>query len=146
MVMAGLECGRISVGAMAVGTAQAAFDVALSYAKQREQFGRPIADFQGIQWKLADMAMNIEAARLLVYKAAYLASQGRPFTKESSIAKCFASDVAMNATTEAVQILGGYGYTREYPMERYFRDIKLCTIGEGTSEVQRMVIARQLGL
>jgi butyryl-CoA dehydrogenase len=141
-----LDRGRTAIGAMSVGIAQAALEDSLDYAKQRQQFGRPICKFQAIQWMLADMATEIEAARLLVYRAAFLEDQGIRFTKEASMAKLFASEMAMRATNKAIQIFGGYGYTREYPVERYFRDIKLCTIGEGTSEVQRMVIARQLGL
>jgi len=144
MVMAGLDRGRITIGAMAVGVAQAATDVAVRYAQQREQFGRPISRFQGIQWKLADMVMGVEAARLLVYKAANLASQQRPFTKAASMAKCFASDIAMQATIEAVQILGGYGYMKDYRVERHMRDAKFLQIVEGTNEIQRNIIAREL--
>ena len=141
-----LDRGRTAIGAMSVGIAQAAFEDALEYAKQRQQFGKPIGKFQAIQWMIADMATELEAARLLVYRAAFMEDQGVKFTKEASMAKLFGSEMAMRATNKAIQILGGYGYTREYPVERYFRDIKLCTIGEGTSEVQRMVIAKQLGL
>jgi hypothetical protein len=141
-----LDRGRTAIGAMSVGIAQAALEDSLDYAKQRQQFGRPIGKFQAIQWMLADMATEVEAARLLVYRAAFLEDQEVKFTKEASMAKLFASEMAMKVTNKAIQIFGGYGYTREYPVERYFRDIKLCTIGEGTSEVQRMVIARQLGL
>ena len=141
-----LDRGRTAIGAMSVGIAQAALEDSLDYAKQRQQFGRPIGKFQAIQWMIADMATEVEAARLLVYRAAFLEDQGIKFTKEASMAKLFASEMAMKVTNKAIQIFGGYGYTREYPVERYFRDIKLCTIGEGTSEVQRMVIARQLGL
>ena len=141
-----LDRGRTAIGAMSVGIAQAALEDSVDYAKQRQQFGRPIGKFQAIQWMIADMATEVEAARLLVYRAAFLEDQGVRFTKEASMAKLFASEMAMRATNKAIQIFGGYGYTREYPVERYFRDIKLCTIGEGTSEVQRMVIARQLGL
>jgi len=141
-----LDRGRTAIGAMSVGIAQAALEDSLDYAKQRQQFGKPIGKFQAIQWMLADMATEVEAARLLVYRAAFLEDQGIKFTKEASMAKLFASEMAMKVTNKAIQIFGGYGYTREYPVERYFRDIKLCTIGEGTSEVQRMVIARQLGL
>jgi alkylation response protein AidB-like acyl-CoA dehydrogenase len=144
MVMAGLDRGRITIGAMAVGVAQAAADVAVRYAQQREQFGKAISQFQGIQWKLADMVMGVEAARLLVYKAANIASQQRPFTKAASMAKCFASDVAMQATIEAVQILGGYGYVKDYPVERHMRDAKFLQIVEGTNEIQRNIIAREL--
>lgn len=141
-----LDRGRTAIGAMSVGIARASFEDALDYAKQRQQFGRPIGKFQAIQWMLADMATDIDAARLLVYRAAYMEDQNVRFTKEASMAKLFASEMAMRATVKGMQILGGYGYTREYPLERYYRDIKLCAIGEGTSEVQRMVIARQLGL
>jgi len=141
-----LDRGRTAIGAMSVGIARASFEDALDYAKQRQQFGRPIGKFQAIQWMLADMATEIDAARLLVFRAADMEDKKIRFTKEASMAKLFASEMAMRATVKGIQILGGYGYTREYPLERYYRDIKLCTIGEGTSEVQRMVIARQLGL
>ena len=141
-----LDRGRTAVGAMSVGIARGALEDSIEYAKQREQFGRPISKFQAIQWKIADMATEIDAARLLVYRAAYLEDLNVKFTKEASMAKLFASKIAMNATREAIQIFGGYGYTKDYPLERYFRDVKLCEIGEGTSEVQHMVIARQLGL
>jgi len=141
-----LDRGRTAIGAMSVGIARAAFEDALDYAKQRQQFGRPIGKFQAIQWMLADMATEIDAARLLVFRAADMEDKNVRFTKEASMAKLFASEMAMRATVKGIQILGGYGYTREYPLERYYRDIKLCTIGEGTSEVQRMVISRQLGL
>ena len=141
-----LDRGRTAIGAMSVGIARASFEDALDYAKQRQQFGRPIGKFQAIQWMLADMATEIDAARLLVFRAADMEDKKIRFTKEASMAKLFASEMAMRATVKGMQVLGGYGYTREYPLERYYRDIKLCTIGEGTSEVQRMVIARQLGL
>ncbi len=141
-----LDRGRTAIGAMSVGIAQAALEDSIEYAKQREQFGRSIGKFQAIQWMISDMATQIEAARLLVYQAADLEEKNKPFTKEASMAKLFASEIAMNATVKAIQVYGGYGYTREYPIERYYRDIKLCQIGEGTSEVQRMIIARQLGL
>jgi len=141
-----LDRGRTAIGAMSVGIARGALEDSIEYAKQRQQFGRPIGKFQAIQWKIANMATEIDAARLLVYRAAYLEDQNVNFTKEASMAKLFASEMAMRATNNAIQIFGGYGYTREYPVERYFRDIKLCEIGEGTSEVQRMVISRQLGL
>ena len=141
-----LDRGRTAIGAMSVGIARGALEECIEYAKQRQQFGRPISKFQAVQWKIVNMATEIDAARLLVYRAAYLEDQNVRFTKEASMAKLFASEMAMRATREAIQIFGGYGYTREYPVERYFRDIKLCEIGEGTSEVQRMVIARQLGL
>jgi butyryl-CoA dehydrogenase len=141
-----LDRGRTAIGAMSVGIARGALEDSIEYAKQREQFGRPIGKFQAIQWKIADMATDIEAARLLVYRAAYLEDINVRFTKEASMAKLFGSRIAMNATREAIQIFGGYGYTKDYPVERYFRDVKLCEIGEGTSEVQYMVISRQLGL
>lgn len=141
-----LDRGRTAVGALAVGLAQGALDECLEYSKQREQFGKPISKFQAIQWKMVDMATEIEAARLLVHRAAFLEDKGIPFGKEASMAKLYASEVAVRAAVEAVQIHGGYGYTKEYPVERFFRDVKLYTIGEGTSEVQRMVIAKKLGL
>jgi len=141
-----LDRGRTAIGAMSVGIARGALEESIEYAKQRQQFGRPIGKFQAIQWMIADMATQVDAARLLVYRAAFMEDQEVPFTKEASMAKLFASEIAMNATVKAMQIYGGYGYTREYPLERFYRDIKLCQIGEGTSEVQRMVIARQLGL
>ena len=141
-----LDRGRTAIGAMSVGIARGALEDSIEYATQRQQFGRPISKFQAIQWKIADMATQIEAARLLVYRSAFLEDQKVRFTKEASMAKLFASEMAMKACSNAIQIFGGYGYTREYPIERYFRDIKLCEIGEGTSEVQRMVIARHLGL
>lgn len=141
-----LDRGRTAIGAMSVGIARGAFEDALDYAKQREQFGRPIGKFQAIQWMLSDMATEIDAARLLIFRAAHMEDQNKRFTKEAAMAKLFASEMAMRATIKGIQILGGYGYTREYSLERYYRDIKLCCIGEGTSEVQRMVIARQLGL
>ena len=141
-----LDRGRTAIGAMSVGIARAALEDAIEYAKQRQQFGRPISKFQAIQWMITDMATEIDAARLLVYRAAYMEDQNIRFTKEASMAKLFASEMAMRATRKAIQIFGGYGYTTEYPVERYFRDIKLCEIGEGTSEVQRLVISRHLGL
>ncbi len=141
-----LDGGRIAIGALAVGTAQGAFEEALKYAKERVQFGKPIGQFQAIQWKLADMATHIELARNLVYKAAAMRDSKVPHTKEAAMAKLFASEMCMQATTQAVQIFGGYGYMDEYPVSRYFRDAKILEIGEGTSEVQRMVISRELGL
>ncbi|OFW57046.1 MAG: acyl-CoA dehydrogenase [Candidatus Solincola sediminis] len=141
-----LDGGRIAIAALAVGTAQGAFEEALKYAKERVQFGKPICHFQAIQWKLADMATHIELARNLTYKAAAMRDAGVPHTKEAAMAKLFASEMCMQATTQAVQIFGGYGYMDEYPVSRYFRDAKILEIGEGTSEVQRMVIARELGL
>jgi len=132
------------VAAQAVGIAQAAFEKSLEYAKERVQFGRPIATFQAIQWFLADMATQIDAARLLTYRGAYLQGKGLPFVKEASMAKVFASEVAMWVTTKAIQIHGGYGYVKDYPLERYFRDAKITEIYEGTSEMQRLTIARAL--
>ena len=139
-----LDGGRISIGAMALGLAQGAYERALAYSKERVQFGRPIAKFQAIQWMLADMATEIEAARLMIYRSAWLKDQGVRFTKEAAMAKLYASEVAERACFKAVQIHGGYGYMREYDVERMYRDQRLCTIGEGTSEVQRLVIARQI--
>lgn len=140
-----LDGGRIGIGAMAVGIAQAAYEKALQYAQERKQFGQSLSKFQAIQFKLADMAMKIELARNMVYKAAWLKDQGRPFSKEASMCKLYASEIAMEVADQAVQIHGGYGYMREYEVERYMRDAKLLEIGEGTSEVQRMVIARLIG-
>lgn len=141
-----LDGGRIGIAAMAVGIAQAAFDRALGYSKERKQFGKTLSQFQVTQFKLADMAMKIELARNMVYKAAWLKDEGRPFTKEASMAKLYASEISMEVANEAIQIHGGYGYMKEYEVERYMRDAKLLEIGEGTSEVQRMVIARQIGV
>ncbi len=141
-----LDAGRIAIGSLALGLAQGAYDASLEYAKERKQFGKPIGANQAIQWKLADMATEIDAARLLLQRAAVLKDQGKPFTQEASMAKLFASEVGMRATTQAIQIHGGNGYTKDYPVERMFRDVKLCEIGEGSSEVQRMVIAKTLGL
>ena len=140
-----LDGGRIGIGAMAVGIAQGAYEAALRYAKERVQFGRPISKFQAIQHKLADMAMNIEVARNMVYKAAWLKDQGRRFTKEASMCKLFASEMAMRVCDQAVQIHGGWGYMHDFKVERYFRDAKLTEIGEGTSEIQRNIIAREIG-
>lgn len=139
-----LDGGRISIGAMALGLAQGAFERALAYSKERQQFGQPICNFQAVQWMLADMATEIEAARLLVYRAAWLEDQGVRFTKEAAMAKLYASEAAERVCFKALQIHGGYGYMREYEVERMYRDQRLCTIGEGTSEIQRLVIARQL--
>jgi alkylation response protein AidB-like acyl-CoA dehydrogenase len=139
-----LEGGRIAMAAMAVGLAQGALDQAVTYAKERQAFGRPIGEFQGLQAMLADLATEIDAARLLTLRAAYGKDQGRNVMREASMAKVFASEVGMKCATKALQIHGGYGYIREFPIERFFRDVKLCEIGEGTSEVQRMVIARSL--
>lgn len=140
-----LDGGRIGIGAMAVGIAQGAYDKALQYAKERKQFGKSLSNFQAIQFKLADMAMKIELARTMVYKAAWLKDKGRPFSKEAAMCKLYASEICMEVTSQAVQIHGGYGYMKEYHVERFMRDAKLLEIGEGTSEVQRMVIARQIG-
>lgn len=139
-----LDGGRISIAALALGIAQGAYESALKYAQERKQFGQAIFDFQGIQFKLADMATQIDAARLLVMRAAWLKDNKRPTTKESAMAKVYASEIAVKVSEEAIQIHGGYGYTKDYPPEKFWRDSKLCTIGEGTSEVQRLVIARQL--
>jgi alkylation response protein AidB-like acyl-CoA dehydrogenase len=140
-----LDGGRIGIGAMAVGIAQAAYDRALQYSKERKQFGKTLSQFQITQFKLADMALKIELARNMVYKAAWLKDQGRPFSKEAAMCKLYASEIAMENASEAIQIHGGYGYMKEYEVERYMRDAKLLEIGEGTSEVQRMVIARLIG-
>jgi alkylation response protein AidB-like acyl-CoA dehydrogenase len=140
-----LDAGRIGIAALAVGLAQGAFEAARSYARDRHQFGQPIASFQAIQWKLADMACRIEAARLLTYRAAWMKDTGTARTsRESSMAKLYSSEMAVRAAEEGVQIHGGYGFVKDYPAEKFFRDVKLCTIGEGTSEIQRLVIARQL--
>jgi len=139
-----LDGGRISIAALALGIAQGAYESALKYSQERKQFGQPIFDFQGIQFKLADMATQIDAARLLTLRAAWMKDNKRQTTKESAMAKLYASEVAVRVAEEAIQIHGGYGYTKDYPPEKYWRDSKLCTIGEGTSEVQRLVIARQL--
>jgi len=139
-----LDGGRISIAALSVGTAQGAYDAALKYSMQRKQFGRPISEFQSIQNKLADMATEIDAARLLTYRAGWMKDQGQRVTKESAMAKLFSSEIAVRVTNEAVQIHGGYGFIKDYPVEKFYRDVKLCTIGEGTSEIQRLVIARQL--
>jgi len=139
-----LDGGRISIAALSVGIAQGAFEAAVRYAKERQQFGQPIAEFQAIQFKLADMATQIEAARLLTLQSAYLKDNNKRVTKESAMAKLYASEVAVRVSEESIQIHGGYGYTKDYPAEKYWRDSKLCTIGEGTSEIQRLVIAKQL--
>lgn len=138
-----LDGGRISIAALSVGMAQGAFEASLKHAREREQFGRRIASFQAIRFKLADMATEIDAARLLTWRAAVLATQDRRMTRESSIAKVFASEVAVRVASEAVQIHGGYGFIKDYPVEKFYRDVKLCTIGEGTSEIQRLIIARE---
>ena len=147
VAMSTLDGGRIGIAAQALGIAQAAYDAARAYAVERRQFGQRIGDFQAIQWKLADMATEIDAARLLVYRAAWLKQQGKPHTEEGAKAKLFASEMARRQTAEAIQIFGGYGYTKEFPVERYYRDAKITEIYEGTSEIQRLVIARSvLGL
>ncbi len=139
-----LDGGRIGIAAMALGLARGALEESVKYAKERHQFGQPIGRFQAIQWKLADMVTEIEAARLLTHRAAAMKDRGLPTTKESAMAKLFASEVGMRACTQAIQVHGGYGYLRDFPVERYFRDVKLTEIGEGTSEIQRLVIAREL--
>ncbi|PLS18368.1 acyl-CoA dehydrogenase [Bacillus sp. M6-12] len=144
VAMANLNAGRIGIAAQSLGIAEGAYEHAVQYAKERRQFGKPIASQQGIGFKLADMATAIEASRLLVYQAAYLRSQGIDCKKEASMAKLFASRTAVEVTTEAIQVFGGYGYTKEYPVERYFRDAKVTEIYEGTSEIQRIVISKQL--
>jgi alkylation response protein AidB-like acyl-CoA dehydrogenase len=144
VAMTTLDGGRIGIAAQALGIAQAAYDVAREYAVERRQFGKRIADFQAIQWKLADMATELDAARLLVYRAAWLKQEGKPHTEEGAKAKLFASEMARRQTAEAIQILGGYGYTKEFPVERYYRDAKITEIYEGTSEIQRLVIARSI--
>jgi alkylation response protein AidB-like acyl-CoA dehydrogenase len=144
VAMSTLDGGRIGIAAQALGIAQAAYEVALAYAKERRSFGKRIADHQAIQWKLADMSTEIDAARLLVYRAAWLKEQGEPHTEAGAKAKLFASEMARRQTAEAIQILGGYGYTKEFPVERYYRDAKITEIYEGTSEIQRIVIARKI--
>ncbi|MDW8330851.1 MAG: acyl-CoA dehydrogenase [Cyclobacteriaceae bacterium] len=139
-----LDGGRISIAALSLGIAQGAFEAALKYSKERHQFNKPISSFQGISFKLADMATKIEAARLLTYRAADLKNRKMPVTRESAMAKLYASEVAVEAANECVQIFGGYGYTKDFPAEKYYRDAKLCTIGEGTSEIQKLVISRTL--
>jgi hypothetical protein len=139
-----LDGGRISIAALGLGMAQGAFDVALKYAKERKQFGKPISDFQAIQWKLADMSVEIEAARALIWRAATMKDAGKNTTLASAMAKLYAGEVAVRCANECVQIHGGYGFIKDYPAEKFYRDVKLCTIGEGTSEIQRMVIAREI--
>jgi alkylation response protein AidB-like acyl-CoA dehydrogenase len=139
-----LDGGRISIAALSLGIAKGAYECSVAYAKEREQFGKPIASFQGISFKLADMATQIEAAELLTRKAADLKNRGEKMTKYSAMAKLYASEVAVHCANEAVQIHGGYGYTKDYPAEKFYRDAKLCTIGEGTSEIQKIVIAREI--
>lgn len=144
VAMGAIDASRINVAAQAVGIARAGLEASLAYAKDRQQFGRAISEFQAVQWMLADMATQVDAARLLAYRAAYLKNQGLPYLKEAAMAKLFAAETAMHVTTKAVQIHGGYGYIKDYPVERYFRDAKITEIYEGTSEMQRMTIARQL--
>ena len=139
-----LDSGRIGISALAIGIARASLEASLRYAKEREQFGRPIKDFQAIQWKLSDMATKIDASRLLTQRAAYLKGKGMNFTKEAAMAKLYSSETAVMCANNAVQIHGGYGYITEYNVERYFRDAKICEIGEGTSEIQRIIIAKEL--
>jgi alkylation response protein AidB-like acyl-CoA dehydrogenase len=139
-----LDGGRISIASLSLGIAKGAFEAAVKYAKEREQFGQPIANFQGISFKLADMATEIEAAELLTFQAADLKNRGEKVTRQSAFAKYYASEVAVRASTEAVQIFGGYGYTKDFPVEKFYRDSKLCNIGEGTSEIQKLVIAREI--
>jgi len=142
--MISLDGGRISIGAMALGLAQGALEQAIARAREREQFGKPIGRMQAIQWKLADMHTQVSASRMLIYRSALLKDAGKPYTKESAIAKLYASESAMFVTYQAMQIFGGYGYMKDYPLERIYRDAKLCTIGEGTSEIQRLVIGREV--
>jgi alkylation response protein AidB-like acyl-CoA dehydrogenase len=139
-----LDGGRISIAALSVGIAQGAYEAALGYSKQRKQFGRFISEFQAIQHKLADMATEIDAARLLTLRSAWMKDQGLSVNKESAMAKLYSSEIAVRVANEAVQIHGGYGFIKDYPVEKFYRDVKLCTIGEGTSEIQKLVIARQL--
>lgn len=139
-----LDGGRISIAALSLGIAKGAFEAALKYSQERQQFGKPIAEFQAIAFKLADMATKIEAAELLTFQAADLKNRGEKVTRQSAFAKYYASEVAVSTATEAVQIFGGYGYTKDFPVEKFYRDSKLCTIGEGTSEIQKLVIAREL--
>jgi alkylation response protein AidB-like acyl-CoA dehydrogenase len=139
-----LDGGRISIAALSLGIAKGAYEAALKYAQEREQFGQPISNFQAIGFKLADMATQIEAAELLTFQAADLKNRHQKMTKESAFAKYYASEVAVKVSNEAVQIFGGYGYTKDFPVEKFYRDSKLCTIGEGTSEIQKLVIAREI--
>jgi alkylation response protein AidB-like acyl-CoA dehydrogenase len=139
-----LDGGRISIAALSLGIAKGAFDASVKYSQERQQFGQPISNFQGISFKLADMATQIEAAELLTLQAADLKNRGEKMTKQSAFAKYYASEVAVRCSTEAVQIFGGYGYTKDFPVEKFYRDSKLCTIGEGTSEIQKLVIARNI--
>jgi alkylation response protein AidB-like acyl-CoA dehydrogenase len=142
--LATLDSGRVSIGALAVGLAQAAYEAAIKYAHERETFGQPIAHYQAIQWMLADAVTEIQAARLMVYWAAWLKGEGRPYTQEAAMAKLFATEVSERVCRNAIQVHGGYGYSREFEVERIYRDTRLMTIGEGTSEIQRLVIARHI--
>ena len=139
-----LDAGRIGLAALSLGLAEGAFEQAMRYATVRRQFGKPIYEFQGVQFQLADIATEIEAGKHLMYHAAWLAHHGKPFTKQAAMAKLYCSELAMRTTLKAIQVHGGYGYTRDYPVERMMRDAKICEIGEGTSEIQRLVIARSL--
>lgn len=139
-----LDGGRISIAALSCGIAEGALNAAIAYAQERHQFGKPIASFQGISFKLAEMGTKVEAAKLLTFQAAELKNQGKPMTKEAAMAKLYASEVSVDVANEAVQVFGGYGYTKDYPVEKFYRDAKLCTIGEGTSEIQKLVISREL--
>lgn len=139
-----LDGGRISIAALSLGIALGAYDAALAYSKERHQFNQPIANFQAISFKLADMATEIEASRLLIDRASFLKNQGKSVNRESAMAKLYASEVAVRVANEAVQIFGGYGFIKDFPVEKFYRDVKLCTIGEGTSEIQKLVIARSL--
>ncbi|MDX1629129.1 MAG: acyl-CoA dehydrogenase family protein, partial [Fulvivirga sp.] len=139
-----LDGGRISIAALSLGIAMGAYEAARQYSKEREQFNQPIAKFQGIAFKIAEMAMKIEAAKLLTYQAADLKNKGKSVNKESAMAKLYASEIAVDVANEAVQIFGGYGFTKDYPVEKFYRDVKLCTIGEGTSEIQKLVISRAI--
>jgi alkylation response protein AidB-like acyl-CoA dehydrogenase len=139
-----LDGGRISIAALSLGIAKGAYEAAIQYSKERQQFDKPIASFQGISFKLADMATEIMAAELLTMQAADLKDRGESMTKESAMAKYYASEVAVKVSNEAVQIFGGYGYTKDFPVEKFYRDSKLCTIGEGTSEIQKLVISREV--
>jgi len=139
-----LDGGRISIAALSLGIAKGAYRAALDYSKEREQFGKPISSFQAISFKLADMATKIEASELLINQSCYLKNEGLPMTKESAMAKYYASEASVEVSTEAIQIFGGYGYTKDFPVEKFYRDSKLCTIGEGTSEIQKLVISRHI--
>jgi butyryl-CoA dehydrogenase len=139
-----LDNGRIGIAALSLGIAEGAYEQALEYSTVRKQFGKPISEFQGVHFQLSDMATEIEAGKLMTYHAAWLAQNKKPFSKEAAMAKLFCSELAMRATIKAVQIHGGYGYTKDYPVERFMRDAKICEIGEGTSEIQRIVIARNI--